>query len=390
MEWTIYTARGITRKNSNGIFSFDSSQIEDGLKIGLMPQILINAGVGVQVVQDLAKYLNRKNFLKKVPIQITAHGFGEFGNDYKNIEQTIETIIDINKNSKKSLVSEVVFHGGSVFDFESLSRWHNDDKINSPIDLIEYTKIVEFARMNLSEYVSYASRFGIDVILENVGQVNFAVAKSLDEKTEEQRRDPRWGNTLWLPEKAQYGDIGCVYDLEKLTKGYLCIDTEHLHQSAEYSRTHNLENFPKELTEAEKLILRNHGVFIREKEPVLFEKAIDPFELIRGLSGRIKIAHLGGQVSQIYDDNGVMKIGSHMPITFVGQDNEYYDDKELLHRHNCARETGMYKYLSALNDAGCRKAVLELHLGNVYTGPKWQHYNKVSLDNVSKIIRSFK
>jgi hypothetical protein len=295
------------------------------------------------------------------------------------------------------VISEVVFHAGAVQSFAEGFRIKQEryfGGIDAAFTARDYSLAIEAIRDRIGQARRYGQDNDVQVIIENVGQVNFGVVPSqkLEDKPAELRSDSRWGDTIWLPEAIQLGDVGCVHDLDYLTRGEgpVCIDVEHLDQSVEYSKTFNMGNIPfRKGNGFEKDVLEKFGVFVIEGSPVLYERVVYPVAAILKLQGRIPICHIGGQVKMFYKDNGVIKIGSHMPVTFGDQANEFIDDDALRLEHNRLREEKLKMYLSALHDAGCRQGVLELHIGEIYVGEKWRHYNKVSLDNVRSIVDRF-
>ncbi len=390
-NWLFYAARGMI---SNG--KFDASQIEEGLKIGLLPQIILTPSAqNPDIISALCSYLQYKK-LTEIPLKITSHGKGEFSDtgSISSVYNNLDTLIGLNKKAGKQLVSEVVFHAGSVHTFDEEYRLRKDqnyDNIDATFTPQEYLKTIEKIKAEISRVSRYASQNNIQLLIENVGQINFAVVPSqkLEDKPKELRSDQRWGNTIWLPEPLQLGDIGCVYDLDHITSQEcnLCIDIEHLNQSVGYSREHNLkEKKDTPVTSKEKGLLNAHGLLVRKGYPILYKEAIDPSEIIKSHSGRIKICHLGGQTSMVYVDKGIKKVGSHMPITFGDQKNEYVTDPELRLHQNKQREKDLKLYLQALHEAGCRQGVFELHLGPIYAGSKWIKYHQISLKNVKGII----
>jgi hypothetical protein len=388
-NWLFYAARGII---SNG--KFDAGQIEEGLRIGLLPQIVLTPSAqNPDIIYALCNYLQYKK-LTEIPLKITSHGKGEFSDrdGISSVYNSLDTIVELNKKAGKHLVSEVVFHAGAVHTFYEeyrLRKKQNYDNIDATFTPQEYLKTMEKIKTEISRASEYASQNNIQLLIENVGQINFAVVPSqkLEDKPEEFRSDPRWGDTIWLPKPLQLGNIGCVYDLDHITtqECNLCIDIEHLNQSVEYSRKHNLKEKNTQVTPKEKELLDAHGIFVRKGYPILFKEAINPSEIIKSHSGRIKICHLGGQTSMVYTDKGIKKIGSHMPITFGDQKNEYVTDPELRLHQNKQREKDLKLYLQALHEAGCRQGVFELHLGPIYTGPKWIEHHQISLGNVKGI-----
>ncbi|NOQ38169.1 hypothetical protein GQ472_04740 [archaeon] len=400
-EWTFYAARGIVSYDRLGKAFFDPEQIEEGLIIGLMPQIILTPDAqNPEVIDSLSEYLRSKE-INGVPLKITAHGKGQFvDSELPLIEQSIDAIIELNKKRGESLFKEIVFHAGAVHTFEkecnlrAQPEYHGYSNLDATFTLRDYFESLNNIKSVMIKASEYAVESGIDLIIENVGQVNYAVVPSqkAEDKSEDLRKDIRWADTIWLPEALQVGDVGCVNDLDFLTGGKLpiCIDIEHLGQSAEYSQDYNLMKYDAgDITEEEQKMLDDFGIFIREGYPVLYENPVDFAEIIRRFEGRIPICHIGGQVDMVYDDEGILKIGSHMPVTFGQDPNEYIEDDGLRLRENAMRQEKLEKYLRALHDAGCRSGVLELYQGPCHVGDKWRFYNELSLKNVKSIIDRF-
>ncbi|MCK5063456.1 MAG: hypothetical protein KAR23_06010 [Candidatus Aenigmarchaeota archaeon] len=397
-EWTFYAARGIVSYDRLGKAFFNPEQIEEGLRIGLMPQIILTPGAqDPTVISSLSKYLEAKD-ISGVPLKITVHGEGRFvDSDLLQIKQSVDALVEVNEKSSDTMFKEIVFHAGAVHTFEEECRlraqpeYYGYSNLDTTFTLREYMETLAGIRSVILQVSEYAKESGINLIIENVGQVNYAVVPSqkAEDKSEDFRKDLRWADTIWLPEALQVGDVGCVYDLDFLTGGKLpiCIDIEHLGQSVEYSQDCNLEDLEiYDMTDEEATVLDDLCVFIRKGYPVLYEHLIDPAEIIGRFDGRIPICHIGGQVNMVYDDVDELKIGSHMPVTFGDDPNEYIECDGLRLRENAMRQEKLEKYLRVLHDARCRSGVLELHLGPCYVGDKWRFYNELSLRNVKSII----
>ncbi|MBI1969548.1 hypothetical protein HYS48_02540, partial [Candidatus Woesearchaeota archaeon] len=113
---------------------------------------------------------------------------------------------------------------------------------------------------------------------------------------------------------------------------------------------------------------------------------IDPVAFIQQFQGRIPICHLGGQVTMLYEDGDITKIGSHMPITFGHDPNEFIANDALRREHNKIREEQLRRYITALHEAGCRQGVFEIHVGQEQRGKKWKFYYELSARNVRQIL----
>ncbi len=377
-SWDFYVTRNIV---DNG--KFDPSQIEAALQLGLFPQIALALETPAEVVSSLVKYLHHRHLSG---LLLPCHGVGMFSSpkELSLVHNSLDTIVELNKKAGCPVVRELIFHPGRLVQEVS------GIGINAGFSAAQYLKKIDYVKAQVRRVSEYAEENGITLLLENIPPIDFAAIKVIAEKPIELIKDSRWGNTLWLPEPAQRGNLGSAIDLAYLTDGKVCVDVEHLIQAEEYSRQFDCSRygeFPQ--TDAEREVKSRFGVLVREGQPVWYNSVVNPAEIIGKFNGRIPLCHLGGQVRMIYEDNGVKKIGSHMPITFGEQDNEFIEDKTLMKEMNVQCEENLKKYLGGLHEAGCRRAVLELHIGNDYTGEKWRHYHKQSLENVENIIKSF-
>ncbi len=396
-EWTFYVARGIVLNNK-----FNPVQIEEGLKIGLMPQIMLTSdSQEPEVLSQLYEYLKDKD-ISGIPLKMTSYGKTPFvESNLTKIKQVIDSVAELNEKGDENIFNEIIFHAGSVHTFEEECRLRAQSRYSgySSLDVTftpgDYLDALESIRSSIMQISDYAERAGVGIVIDNLAQIDFAVVSSLkaEDKPFELRDDERWADTMWLPESLQTGDIGCVYDLDFLTrgKGKICMDVEDLGQSVQYSQDYNLMRISHldDLTDEEQKILDDFGIFVREGSPVIYKHQVDSVEIIGRFDGRIPICHIGGQVDMIYEDGGIRKIGSHMPVTFGLDSNEYIKDYVLRLDQNLRRQEKLEKYLKALNDAGCRRGVLELYLGPYHVGNKWELYNELSLKNVKSITDKF-
>jgi len=395
-EWQLYAARGIVKDDK-----FDPGQIEEALGIGLLPQIVLNQKAqNPDVIGSLGEYLKHKE-ISGLPIKISASGKGEFSDsDTSSIYGSIDALVELNKKAGGRVVRDVVFKAGAVHGFgEEYEAMHASGLgfLDATFGPEEYVKVMEDAKAGIEGASDYAGEHGIRILIENVGQVNYAAVPSMNPKDKpfELRDDLRWRDTIWLPKAMQLGDIGCVYDLGFLAgdDAGVCVDVEHLGQSVEYSAESNMKNVKLgQLNDSEKNVLGLFGVLMRKGLPVLYKDVVDPVEVISGLKGRIPACHIGGQVCMVYVDNGQPRIGSHMPVTFGNDPNEFIQDDRLRRRHNSMRKKKMRTYLEALHEAGCRQGVFELHLGAShigYTGKRWKAYHETSVRNVRSILDGF-
>ena len=337
-DWVLYTARGIIKDNK-----FDSSQIEEGLKLGLMPQIILGHGSGnPDIIKSLRAYFFNKE-MSGILLPIAAHGRGTFDDSgISTARESIDAAIEINKGHETHIIKELIFHAGSVHTIDEEFRLKKEGRygmLDATFTAKEYLKTMEKAKARILEASEYAGEHGIDILIENVMTNEFAMVPTgkIEDKPAEFRKDPRWGNTLFLPDSMQLGFIGCVHDLDYLTNKELpvCFDIEHFGQSVEYSQKYNLQNFSEmpESDEEEK-VLGNYSILVSRGKPVLYKEPINPVEVIAGLKDRIPICHLGGQVDMVYEDKGIKKIGSHFPVTFGDDPNRFIEDDMLRKNQN--------------------------------------------------------
>ena len=395
-EWTFYAARGILNKDNK----FDSAQIEEGLKAGLMPQVILTPSASKDIINNFCCYLKNKD-LEGISLKVTTHGTEDsfFDSKTPSVKELIDVLSEINNAYGEQVINEMVIHAGALHTFiedcelRQRPEYSEYNLLDATFTIKEYEERLEEIKELILEGYNYADERGIKLIIENLGQINFAVVPSMryEDKPEELKSDSRDGDTIWLHDQLQLGDIGCVYDLDYLTCGKfpVCIDIEHLSQSVEYSQDYNLENIEVEnITDYEIEILDRFGVFVRKGHPVLFEKPIDPVEFISTFKGRIPICHIGGQVDMFYYDGRMKKSGAHMLVTFGDDLNEYIEDDNLRLDQNLRRQERIETYLRALHDAGCRQGVFEFKVGD-YVGEKWRKYHEISLKNVKLITDCF-
>ncbi len=373
-----YVARGICGKDKR----FDPSQIEEGLALGLLPQIILPGWTNEEelhaLMDGLYEYTSKRS-LGELPMKITAHGKGEF-TELVDIKRSISTLTHLNKLAGRHVIGEVVFHAGAVHTFEEeLSKrqgkkFQNVDCTFKPEDL---SATFEAVKQNVERVRELAS--GIDVLVENVGQVNYDF--SPDFKSEE----PRWAGTGWRPGMLQLGDVGCGWDLLEL--GNVCIDAEHLKQTVEYSGFFN----PTRVDTYSMAFFKPGRLFLKHGMPIVLEEELSHKKLLEALKGKVKVCHLGGQTNMVFNDivDGaeVPKIGSHMPIYFPGDNNPYVHDTEIAKKMALNCEDWMNQILPELVNAGCSKGVLELQFGP-YTGKEWQMAHEISKKNVESVLKS--
>ncbi len=377
-ECEIYCPRGIFIKDGK----FDASQIEEGLAIGLHPQPII-AGYNPELVSAFVGWMNLKRN-SGLELKLTAHARSDLLDEAK-AKSELDAVVEINKeyDPAKPIITEVVYHAGKVMSAETeldLRKRQGFNKGDAP-----FNGNIFFNALNRAEEVrkvlaSFGEQNSIDVLVENVPVIEFEECfEGL--KPEELKKDVRWANTRYVPGQVQVGLLGCCDDLKYILgpQGKACIDIEHLDQTEEYFRMHNTG------------ILTGTAVcnmLIQLGQPIQYlrkDHFFSALDFIKSLSGRIKVAHLGGQVSMFYQDEGITKIGSHMPLTFRGDENVFIVDDKVREEQNALREDKDVKYVLALYDAGCRKFVLEFHT-NTYIGPVWRKYMEISARNLQSIL----
>lgn len=262
----------------------------------------------------------------------------------------------------------------------------------------DYYRHLSSVKANMLSVFNKANRLGISFIVENSACIDYGFTKDVDSKSDILKSDSRWGKTGWLPERLQTDDLGCAYDLAYLTEleRPVCINIEDLNQTAEYSHDFNLHmegvlDKIGAVSGNEQFVLdKDLGLFVRQGCPIYYETPVNSIGVINTYTDQIPICEIGGQVSMFYDDEGITKIGSHMPITFGDDPNEYISDDDVRLDQNKKREVLLTGNLKALHGSGCRKGVLNLYLGpDVYTGPKWREYHELSRDNILSITDKF-
>ncbi|MBW2988494.1 hypothetical protein DRJ48_05125 [Candidatus Woesearchaeota archaeon] len=393
-EWELYVARGIVGKDEG----FSSEQIEEGLALGLMPQIVLPGRFSKEelkaILDEFYDWMHGKD-LDNLTLKVTAHGRGEIAElDTSDVERTLDTICYLNDKSDRAIIGEVVFHLGAVHTHEEehkIRAKNHYSRLDCTFDISKYREVFKRALSRLSELRERYN--GIALVIENVGQINFDVAPSRAEIPEFTKSDSRWGGTRWLPRELQLGDVGCGWDLVALAKqGFdVCIDVEHLQQTVEYSNVFNVQRQLGSLVWFGQGNYFEEGrIYIAEGKPILYKEELDLSEFIAELQGNIRICHLGGQTSMIFYDeyNGrrVPRIGSHMPIYFPGDENPYVRDKVLAERMARECKEWFYEVLPALHAAGCRKGVFEIEVGS-QTGPEWRQAIETSKRNVLSVLR---
>lgn len=401
VDWKLYVPRGIMSSDDG---SFDSSQIAAGLDIDLLPQIVLPIGIeDMSVLDELYDYLSGKG-LSDIPLKITGHNKKPFisENCYK-IFDIFDNIHRLNEGYGKKIITDVISTVGAVHSIsEELelrkTEYGGYDGVSATFTAKDYYSHLSSIKANMLSLFNEASRLGIPFIFENSAGIDYGFTEDVDSKSDILKSDPRWGKTGWLPERLQTGDLGCAHDLAYLTnlKRPVCINIEDLNQTAEYSRVFNLQidgvaDKISPVSGNEQSVLdEGLGVFVRQGCPIYHEKPVNPIDVINMYAGQIPICEIGGQVSMFYDDGGMTKIGSHMPITFGDDPNGYISDDGVRRNQNEQREALLTGNLKALHGSGCRKGVLNIYLGpDVYTGSKWREYHELSRDNVLSIIDKF-
>lgn len=457
-KWDLYCPRGLFIKDGK----FDTTQIDDGLAVGLNPQPIIS-GYNPELIDAFVGWMHlRRN--KGLDLKLTAHARSDLLHE-ADAKKELDAIVEINKkyDSSNPIIREVVYHAGSVISSEEelvmrKKAGYNLDEISlselilrekkgllkgeAPFYAKNFLNKLNIARDTYDSLRRYGLEQEIDVLVENMPVIEFEICDGGPKnKPEELKKDVRWASTAWMSGQVQIGLLGSSQDLIHILgmNGKLCIDIEHLDQTAEYfasnyQRSEDFgasfpieggapfadliffyDNLPNEV----KFVERNFDMIIS-----LYEPSYGPIQHVRRPSpkeslsvntskeypfydsifipdeypafnsynfinwigkDRIKIAHLGGQVSMFYEDEGIKKIGSHMPITFPGDPNEFIVDDKMREKQNALRKEKITKYLTALHEAGCRKGVIEVHIG-VYGGEKWRQYMEISKKNIESVL----
>ncbi|MCK4634707.1 MAG: hypothetical protein KAT37_02425 [Candidatus Aenigmarchaeota archaeon] len=409
MSWTLYATRGFYDRKGN----FDSTQIEDGLEVGLYPAVVTLSKVSnKKAINGLCKYLKKKEIFG-VPLKITSHGRGEFiDSRIPDVKDSIDLLIKLNERYGKKIIGDVDFHAGAVHTFKeeytiresALDKGMTYDDLDATYTAEEYYLVRESAKRKFKKIYNHAQKHGIDVSIENVAQDNFAtrgylpvikkMGRELDYTIEELNNDKRFGRTEWIPEELHMGDFGCPTDLKTFTPGGFCIDVDHLGITVNHSKKHNFEKIGRpKMDRWQEKVFNECGIFVKKGRPVLFENEINPTELIGDLGERIKMCHIIGYQGQgmfYWDEvNGrkLKKIATHMPVTFENDPNEFIENDVIRRNIGLKTRETLAKYLSAFDKAGCRSAVTEVHLGSIYSGPKWRKYHEISRTNIKSLLK---
>ncbi|MCK5594066.1 MAG: hypothetical protein KAI18_02370 [Candidatus Aenigmarchaeota archaeon] len=400
VDWKLYVHRGII--SSGG--SFDSSQIAAGLDIDVLPQIVLPIGIeDMSVLDKLYGYLSGEG-LSDIPLKITGHDKKPFNSENsQKIIGIFDNIHRLNAGYDEKIITDVISTAGAVHSIpDELGLRETESKgyggVSATFTAKDYYCHISSVRMNMLGVFNEANKLDIPFIIGNSACIDYGFTKDVDSKSDILKSDPRWGKTGWLPERLQTGDVGCAHDLAYLTEleRPVCINIEDLNQTIEYSHEFNLHGGGVVdkigvVSENEQFVLdEGLGVFVRQGCPIYYEKPVNPIDVINTYTDQIPICEIGGQASMFYDDEGITKIGSHMPITFGNDPNEYISDDVVRLDQNKKREVLLTGNLKALHGAGCRKGVLNLYLGpDVYTGSKWREYHELSRDNVLSITDKF-
>jgi len=409
MSWTIYAARGFVNKRGE----FDPAQINDGLDLGFYPAIVtISKANNKKAINDTCKYLKEKE-IYGIPMKITSHGRGEFiDSRMPEVKDSIDLVIKLNERYGKKIIREIDFHFGALHTFgeeydirkKALEEGVIYDNIAATYTAEEYYSAKKNAEGNLNKIKKHAQKYGIEIWIENVSINNFATRDYLPllnkmgrkpEYTEEDlNKDKRFRDTKWIPEELHLGDFGFLIDQKS---SGICLDIEHFGITVEHSKVYNFETMGRpKMDKWQEKVFNECGIYIEKGKPVLFEKEIDPIKTIEELGDNIEICHLMGYQGNgmfyydIIDGRKVKKISTHMPILFEGDRDPLKIVEDDNVRTDLARKTEktLKSYLKVLNKTGCRKAMTEIHIGSIYTGPIWKEYHKTSLRNIKSILNS--
>lgn len=441
-KWELYCPRGFSTNlekdpSKPKRLVFDPRHMEAGLAppVSLYPQPIINGSDIIdcpELISDFVKWMHlRRN--SGLELKLTAHARSELLDEAK-AKRELDAIIEINKRYGQPLIRETVYHAGQVVSSKeelAARKMHGFKKGVAPFSAKDFLDKLNNARDIYNQLRKHGQESGIDVLVENLPVIEFeSFDGNIKDKPSELKKDVRWTNTAWMPGQVQVGLLGSAYDLVHLLgmNGALCIDTEHLDQTTEYFASHFKESrsygglsFPIDpmpwldlmfyyhtLSEETKFIESNFNIFMEQdiinsnyvhiyharrfRNPDPYSKlpsdkdVFNPYKFIKWIGNkRISMAHLGGQVSMFYQDEGITKIGSHMPITFPGDPNEFIVDDKMREEQNALRKKKITNYLTTLHDAGCRKGVIEVHIG-VYAGEKWRRYMSISKKNVESVL----
>jgi hypothetical protein len=376
-KWELYCARGITDEQGK----FNPKQIEEGLKVGLNPQPIF-IDYDPQLIAFFVDYVRRKRN-SGLNLKLTAHPRSLLL-DESAVKRDLDILVNINQTYGEPIIKEAIFDVGQVVDpLDELAfrGFHETEKGDCPFTPEEFLAKLKKARKTYQELREFGRDRGINVLVENDLAIEYEQwLGAPHNKPEELKKDVRWADGPFLPGLIQAGLLGSSYDLAYIvgTEGLVCIDIGHLNHTREY-----FDLVDDDRRDSSPPIHPDIPLSFKKGKPILLSDVYDEFDpiaFIQGFKGRIPVCNLGGQVQALYDDEGIVKIGSHMPITFPGDGNSAENSQDY------ARKAWLTESLTALHAAGCRKGVFKIHLGKIYTGEVWQEKMRISKRNVESIL----
>jgi hypothetical protein len=372
-KWDLFAPVNI---DING--SFDPVRIEQSLEIGLFPQIVLD-GFSPKLIADFADYLRFKKS-QGSEIKVAVHPRSTLLH-LDNAQNDLEGCIAVNQRYGSRIISEVIFHPGQIIsaqDEAALRSFYGFKKGAMPLSEKHFRKALDTAKESYSSLLTIGANEGIDVLAENPSVLEFEPWLGSSEcLPAELWVDPRWNGEIFVPALINVGLLGSCDDLVYIVGscGRVCIDIEHLKQTEEFFAEHYRSSSAPCMSKVEKF----HSTYWEGSSRFYGT------DFIASLAGNVSFSHLAGLTSTFYEDNGAVRIGSHMPITFPGDENEFIVDDGERARQNLLQRKNVRKYISALHKAGCRKALLEIHVGE-YSGPVWRKYMIISKKNVESVI----
>lgn len=372
-KWDLFAPVRITDAGNN----FDPFFIENGLGIGLFPQVVLdryNSGLA----EDFVSYLNLKKS-EGLEMPVAVHPRSDLLHHSQALHD-LELCIGVNNGCGRRVISEVIFHPGRILSAKDEANLRNIYGFGKGVCFFsekDFNDRVEIAAESYSRLQQIGFDNGIDVLAENMPVLDFEEWSGASEGMPAGfERDVRWGK-YFSGSQVCVGLVGISDDLLSIigSEGKVCIDVEHLGQAADY-----LANNYKFAESDSKLTIKKYSY------PLWVGK--NPFcqySFIDSLASRISFAHLAGYVSDFYEDDGVKKVNSHMPITFPGDPNKFIVNDKLREEQNALRKEKLTKDVTALYAAGCRKFVIEVHVGP-YSGSLWHKYMEISKRNIESVL----
>lgn len=412
----IYVTRRIPQdENGKG----DFSQIDEGLKIGLLPYleiIRINRNYSKQFIKQLTEYLKERR-IDEFIVNITSR----LPRNLKEAVEEIELIYKLNNALKRQIVRDISFSYGSVINhteaYDRLKQICSSEipplpLVNNPnrsdyrsklfeiISVEEYLRFIEEAKKRTIELNKRTRELGFRIGPENMPSIDYAeIALGHSREQEEFEKRLKIGSH-YFAELNNPGWIGCnpFGDLNYLIENgmFLTLDTEHLNFSLIAS------NF-KESSQND----------FDGKNPFLTEgyQSKNIGELIQAIPQEIKIVHIGGGFNlfheDIVDNRRVYQIASHSPFLFPRDFHKLSKEAQMVYlefispyfmeRTETLRKNFMEECINALKQRRDNpKLVIEFVVGKInkdgirdfqiYSGNLWREIHELSKRNLESLL----